>query len=170
MVSTLRSAREGPAKSHSFPAVAMPKKSRKRKVREVEEEQGAAEVFSVEKIVSKKVVAGKTQYLLKWKGYDSGENTWEPEENLDCHDLLVDFNKRTAATKASATSKEEGSSSRGGTTAAPAAGGNTSSSSSGASAPVSLAGHGGATLKITQEDKVRIRRRAVLIDAHLLID
>lgn len=72
----------------------MPKKNRKRKAREVEEEQGE-EVFSVEKIVSKKVVGGKTQYLLKWKGYDSDENTWEPEENLDCQDLLEEFNRKT---------------------------------------------------------------------------
>lgn len=73
----------------------MGKKNRKRKVREVEApEEG---VFSVEKIVSKKVVGGKTQYLLKWKGYDSDDNTWEPEENLDCQDLLEDFNRRATA-------------------------------------------------------------------------
>ena len=71
----------------------MGKKNRKRKVREIEEEQ-QDEVFSVEKIISKKVVGGKTEYLLKWKGYDSDENTWEPEENLDCQDLLDEFNKR----------------------------------------------------------------------------
>lgn len=71
----------------------MPKKNRKRKAREIEQQE--EEVFSVEKIVSKQIVGGKTQYLLKWKGYDSDENTWEPEENLDCQDLLDDFNKRT---------------------------------------------------------------------------
>lgn len=71
----------------------MPKKNRKRKAREIEQQE--EEVFSVEKIVCKQVVGGKTQYLLKWKGYDSDENTWEPEENLDCQDLLDEFNKRT---------------------------------------------------------------------------
>ena len=73
----------------------MGKKNRKRKVREVEQEEPGEEVFSVEKIVSKRVVGGKTQYLLKWKGYDSEENTWEPEENLDCQDLLEEFNRKT---------------------------------------------------------------------------
>lgn len=71
----------------------MPKKNKKRKIREEETEE--EEVFSVEKIVSKRVVGGKTQYLLKWKGYDSDENTWEPEENLDCQDLLREFNRKT---------------------------------------------------------------------------
>ena len=73
----------------------MGKKNRKRKAREVDEGQ-QEEVFSVEKIVSKRVVGGKTQYLLKWKGYDSDENTWEPEENLDCQDLLEEFNKKAS--------------------------------------------------------------------------
>ena len=72
----------------------MPKKGRKRKAREVEDEP-EEEVFSVEKIISKKVVGGKTQYLLKWKGYDTDDNTWEPEDNLDCQDLLEEFNKKT---------------------------------------------------------------------------
>lgn len=82
----------------------MPKKNRKRKAREAVEEEPEI-VFSVEKIVSKKVVGGKTQYMLKWKGYDSDENTWEPEENLDCQDLLEEFNRKTAKARDDASSR-----------------------------------------------------------------
>lgn len=57
-------------------------------------------VFSVEQILDKKTTDGKVYYYLKWFGYDDSENTWEPEENLDCPQLIEDF-ERSFNSKAS---------------------------------------------------------------------
>ena len=51
------------------------------------------DIYTVERIVAKKKVGQKTQYLVKWEGYCSDQNTWEPLQNLkNVRDLLKKFN------------------------------------------------------------------------------
>lgn len=47
--------------------------------------------YVVERIVAKRHRRGKVQYQIKWMGCGDSENTWEPEENLNCQDLLERF-------------------------------------------------------------------------------
>ena len=49
----------------------------------------------VEKILNYKQISGRPYYLVKWKGYDTSENTWEPIAHLDgCHQKVKEFHQQ----------------------------------------------------------------------------
>lgn len=50
--------------------------------------------YRVEKILKKRVKNNVVEYFLKWYGWPDSENSWEPESNLACSDLLQEFNQR----------------------------------------------------------------------------
>lgn len=75
--------------TRSSTRVAEEKGSKQTEARDREEEGGEEEEedseFEVEEIVNQRVFRKRIQYEVRWRGYDSSENTWEPAENLqDC--------------------------------------------------------------------------------------
>ena len=48
------------------------------------------EEFEVEKILNKRTVREKEKFLVRWKDYMAGEDTWENRENLENTKELVE--------------------------------------------------------------------------------
>ncbi|KAI1902494.1 hypothetical protein AGOR_G00045340 [Albula goreensis] len=82
-----------------YSRLAMGKKQNGKAKKEVD----TPEEFVVEKVIDQRIVNGKVEYFLKWKGFTDADNTWEPEENLDCPELIEAYlaskntSERTAA-------------------------------------------------------------------------
>ena len=56
--------------------------------------------YPVEKVVDMRYRMGTDkEYLLKWKGYPASENTWEPEDHLNCPRLVKEFHTKVTKWK-----------------------------------------------------------------------
>jgi len=51
--------------------------------------------FKIEKILNKRMVRGKEKFLVRWKGYMAGEDTWKNRENLEnTKELVEEFERK----------------------------------------------------------------------------
>ena len=53
------------------------------------------DTYEPERVVAERLAQGVTQYQVKWVGWDTKHNTWEPLEHLaGCEDLIADMKER----------------------------------------------------------------------------
>lgn len=50
--------------------------------------------WEVEKIVNERKRGGKKEYLIRWKNCDESQDTWEPENGINCENLVSAFLKK----------------------------------------------------------------------------
>jgi hypothetical protein len=50
--------------------------------------------WHVERILAQRKMGRGLQYLIKWKGFPNEDCSWEPRRNLNCPDLLAEFQQR----------------------------------------------------------------------------
>jgi len=58
-----------------------------------------ASEFEVDRIIDTRIKKGKRQYKIRWLGFDSQDDTWEPEKNLNCPDKIQEFEDSSVSPK-----------------------------------------------------------------------
>lgn len=63
--------------------------------------------YTVSKIVDRRKIHGKTQYKVHWDGYNTDEETWENESQLNCDELIDKYLKDKLPSKGSDSEDDE---------------------------------------------------------------
>lgn len=50
--------------------------------------------WEVEKVVNQRKKGGVKEYLIRWKGCKAADDTWEPEDGINCPELIAAFLKK----------------------------------------------------------------------------
>jgi Chromo (CHRromatin Organisation MOdifier) domain len=70
-----------------------------------EDDESEEEEYEVERIVEMNQKGKKREFLVHWKGFSSREDTWEPEDNLNCKDLIKKYLEQQTKTAKTASPK-----------------------------------------------------------------
>eukprot|EP01045_Picozoa_sp_COSAG04_P015791 COSAG04_NODE_1275_length_7442_cov_4.319760_3_plen_204_part_00 len=85
------------AAAASQSAAQQPSNRSKRDDSDEESEESEEEEHVVEAVLKSRRDGSSREYLVKWAGYGSEDNTWEPEENLTGNAAFVRFKAAEAA-------------------------------------------------------------------------
>ncbi|XP_041376692.1 chromodomain Y-like protein 2 [Gigantopelta aegis] len=58
-------------------------------------EMAEKNIYEVQQILGKRDIKGYVEYFVRWKGFSSDWDTWEPAENLsNCKNLITEYDKK----------------------------------------------------------------------------
>ena len=57
------------------------------------EGSGDPDHYEIEKVLNRRVRGGVVQYKVKWKGWNNRYSCWRDEEDLDCQELVDEYNQ-----------------------------------------------------------------------------
>lgn len=88
----------------------------KKPVSDDEDDGEVEEEYEVKDIVGHKTERGVSYFLIRWKGYTKDDDTWEPEDTLNCPDIIEKYMKKQKSSpkKASSPAKKKGGKATGG--------------------------------------------------------
>ncbi|XP_037818709.1 probable chromo domain-containing protein LHP1 isoform X3 [Lucilia sericata] len=66
----------------------------KKPVHDDEDDEDGEEEYEVKDIMDHKTERGVSYFLIRWKGYTKDDDTWEPEDTLNCPDIIERYKKK----------------------------------------------------------------------------
>ena len=63
--------------------------------------------YAVQAVVARRQRKGRMEYRIRWEGYGSGEDTWEPESNLMCPGRLAEWEAANGKKQGRSTKKKK---------------------------------------------------------------
>lgn len=54
-------------------------------------EDDKRDIYEVEKLIDDKMIGKVRHFLVRWKGFEPGDDTWEREKNLKCASILKKY-------------------------------------------------------------------------------
>lgn len=80
------------ALNHLCPLCRNPYQTRIRGPQTTYEAESDDSEYTVRRVLDKRIVDNRLEFLIEWEGYGSRDNTWEPFKNLrNCYDKIVEY-------------------------------------------------------------------------------
>ena len=62
-----------------------------------DDDQVKSSAYEVDQVMDHRLAGGSIEFLLRWKGYGPEDDTWTPESDMLCHNLVEEYFQRLGA-------------------------------------------------------------------------